>query len=237
MRKLLINLRWQFVALVLGWGCCVSSGCQSAGQLPVTKQGQPSYDKAFVVYEMDALQRPLPLTENAGQTSGPDALPPLLTESTHWVRAALSIQYPHPNGQLDLARATLRLSTLPEDEVRAVDQAGQHLGVDLLATKAFESSRSPAESSRDDELWVLDLPRQQLDLLLADLQHEGFFLPQSRAQLGTKLEVQVDHSRLRKEWSPEPRLDQFVLRVYREGQLSGLVSRFDVPDVTHLAGR
>jgi len=178
----------------------------------------------MVVYELDGLQRPLPLSEVVPVTATQDGFPQMLSESAAWARATLTIQYPHPTGQADFARATLRLSSLRDSEFQALDRAGEKMGVDLLATKAFQASVLSTQPTRDDELWILDLPRQQLDLLLTDLQQQGFFQSQSRNQLGTRLSVELDQHKLKKDWSPEPRLDQFMMRVYREGQLSGLLS-------------
>lgn len=219
--------------------CCLE-GCQLPDRLAASKTGAPQYERANIVYELDGTQRPLPL---AGSEIKPAAFeseeesPPTATE---WAGATLSIQYPHPDGMADTARATLRLSAEPQPHsLSAGAQARRWLGWNKsLSANANSESSGPHPPTRDDEIWVLDIPKPQLDLLLTELQGNGFFQAQTRAESGTKLDVQLNWGRVQKEWSAEPRLDHFMARVYREGRLGGLVAKDSAPDHTNvLAGR
>jgi hypothetical protein len=222
--------------------CAMSVGCQMPNRLKLTKSGAPQYQRASIVYRLDGELRPLPLADSEIKPiSFDDAVsaPPLTSKPTSdWSAATLSVQFPHPDGTPELARATLRLSAAPlATSGLAISQASRWLG----KGRAIEPSvlgdlhKSP---QRDDEIWILDLPKQELDLLVADLKKSGFFQAQTRNETGTNLDVQLDSSRMNKEWSAEPRLDQFISRVYVEGRLGGLVA-CDTPDghTGALAGR
>ncbi|MDB5334758.1 MAG: hypothetical protein JWN70_377 [Planctomycetaceae bacterium] len=200
-------------------------GCRGgASSLSASKSGTPQYERANIVYDLDGSQRPLPLTNSEVKAVAFDADPEKPPPAPEWAEATLSIQYPHPDGTTDTARATLRLCAEPRhDSPSAVAQARRWLGWSGGSETADGSATKTPR--RDDEIWVLDIPKQQLDLLLTDLQGNGFFQAQTRAESGTKLDVQLNWGRVQKEWSAEPRLDHFMARVYREGRLGGLVAK------------
>lgn len=205
-----------------------ASGCQLPSRIKLTKTGSPQYDRANIVYRLDGGLRPLPLTDaEIKAVSFEDAVsakPSVTAVNSEWSTATLSVQYPHPDGTPDLARATLRLSAVPAGESGySISHASRWLGR-AQATEPSLNGDPAKPPLRDDEIWVLDLPRQELDLLVTDLQKNGFFQAQTRAETGTNLDVRLDYGRVNKQWSAEPRLDQFISRVYQEGQLGGLVA-------------
>lgn len=218
------SLRWCATVLWLG---CSLVGCQLPARLSARNAANPQYERANIVYELDGAQRPLPLTDPEVKAAAFLAEDEVSAAAPEWAGATLSLQYPHPDGVTDTARATLRLSAEPlRNSPSALAQATRWLGWN----RSGEPSHSPVAADskqpvRDDEIWVLDLPKQQLDLLLTDLQQSGFFQAQTRSQAGTKLDVQLNGGRVQKEWSAEPRLDHFMSRVYKEGRLEGLVAR------------
>ena len=202
-------------------------GCRLPTPISASKSGTPQYERANIIYELDAAQRPLPLTSSQVKSVAFDAEPETPPPDPEWAGATLAIQYPHPDSTADTARATLRLSAEPrQDSPSAVAQARRWLGWNAPA-ETTDGSVSAASKAprRDDEIWVLDIPKQQLDLLLTELQGNGFFQAQTRAESGTKLDVQLNWGRVQKQWSAEPRLDHFMARVYREGRLGGLVAK------------
>ena len=195
------RLLWSLALLVLG----TSIGCKLPARFARTDSGALKYERANIVYEVNGKQRPLPLGSASIKPVGYDHPEPASQNGEiNWAAAKLSIQYPHPDGNRDLARAILRLSGKP--------------------ASATDAKPAKSEAVADDEIWVLDFPRQQLDLLLSDLAGSGFFEEQQRQEPGTHLDVQVDWGRTRKTWTAEPRLDHFVSRVYNEGRLGGFVA-------------
>lgn len=222
------SARW--CAVVLGL-TCVLAGCRIPSQLTAGSSSTPQYERANIVYDLDGAQRPLPLTDSEIKPVSFTGTPDTLTPGPQWAGATLSLQYPHPEGLTDTARATLRLSSEPRrDSLSTLAQASRWLGWSRSDEQPAATEGSASKPTlRDDEIWVLDIPRQQLDLLLTDLQQNGFFQAQTRSQSGTRLDVQLNWGRVQKEWSSEPRLDHFVSRVYREGRLEGLVARNSDP--------
>ncbi len=218
------SVRWCGAIL---WLVCVLAGCRIPNQLTAGNSATPQYEKANIVYELDGAQRPLPLTDAEIKPAAFTETPDVAAVAPEWAGATLTLQYPHPDGQEDTARATLRLSAEPlRNSPTALAAATRWLGWNRTAEQpAATGDAAPRQPLRDDEIWVLDVPKQQLDLLLTDLQQSGFFQAQTRSQTGTKLDVQLNWGRVQKEWSSEPRLDHFMSRVYREGHLKGLVAR------------
>ncbi len=134
-----------------------------------------------------------------------------------WKTAQLSIQYPHPDSMLGMAQATLRLSAQAPALEPNADPALQFAGP---KPRACPVSRNFC----NDELWVMDLPKAELDQLLTTLSGEGFFDDSALASAGPHLDVSINRMHTAKTWSRTPRLDQFVSRVYAEGRLRGFLS-------------
>jgi hypothetical protein len=147
-----------------------------------------------------------------------------------WKTARLKVEYPHPDAPRDMARATLVLSRgeLPAPAQPTIGQriAGQFNRLTSQGPKpeCRSSGICATSSGPDDEIWVLDFPKQQLVLLLAELENTGFFASQSRPGGEAELAVLVDRDKTAKPWTPEPRLDDLVTRVFREGMLEGFMT-------------
>jgi len=215
---------WMFVMLAALVGCRTPS--------VATESGIPDYEHLQLVYDVNSQFRSLPLTSQfvtglQGESSLADELgldeksvAETPSQSEGWKGVRLQIDYPHPDGFPGLARATLRLTTRPEPVYSPIDG------------RPFQIQEAPLEldtlSARacDDELWTLDIPRQQLNALVAELNSNGFFRSQLRPEVGTRLAVQIDgHSPVERNWTPEPQLDEVVHRVHTAGHLRGFVSR------------
>ena len=107
-----------------------------------------------------------------------------------WSTTSLVLLYPIPDGDAKLARATLQLERTDPDK----------------------QNSNPHRATLE-----LDFPKQQLDLLLFDLAHSGFFERQTRPAADVQLQVEIDRGRTAKQWTREPRLDDFIDRVLQEG--------------------
>ena len=223
--------RRQFVpfgALVCLLGCWLTAGCRVPTRIGVTETGAPSYDRATVVYELNGFQRPLPLTPPVVSPVAYEPEQPLAADATpsNWACATLSIQYPHPEGNTELARAVLRLSARPGADKHTPPE--HVFGMNLLSNSKLSGASTEKDDADSqhvpgDELWVREFPKQQRGLRLSDLASGGFFQAQLRNDAGAHLDVQLDRGRTQKSWTSEPRLDHFIARVYREGRLGGFV--------------
>lgn len=215
-------------ALVLA--ALLLTGCRLPHRVGKTETGAPRYDRINLVYDMNARYRDLPLFDGRLQrvAFSNDSTPQV---PQRWKGARLSITYPHPEGASDTARATLRLSGA-DAQAAAQEKFAEakpgwmeklHEPADFFSRQEQAPDTSIA-ALHSDEVWVLDFPRSELDLLLADLAQSGFFETQVRETPGTHLDVRIDSGRTTKAWTPEPRFDDFVNRVYAEGRLSGFVA-------------
>lgn len=158
-------------------------------------------------------------------------------------QARLTIEYPHPEERLGYALATLEFHEEPlefrERNVvqRVIDAAIEQTRFETLMTRAdqssgqsshgageFDSSSVPAEKSATrnsskpaPRRIVLDIPRSQIDFLIMDLANSGFLDDQTRPMHSIHLDLRIDHSRIRKPWSREPRLDDIIHMVVEHG--------------------
>lgn len=209
--------------------CLLAAGCQLSHRVRQTDTGAADYRRCNIAYDLNARYRDLPLVDDTVQPASiGDAAPATM----RWKGARLTITYPHPDGTPSMARATLRLSGGDEPVLRPVSGTADaaptwmqrlHDPVELFADRP-EPPPATLTALHTDEIWILDIPRSEVDLLLADLSQSGFFSSQARPDRGTYVDVQVDAGRTQKTWTPDSRLDEFVHRVYGQGRLSGFVA-------------
>lgn len=205
------------------------AGCASPHVVAVDKTGAPKYRNVDIVYELASdreLQQQVEVRQVDSATNGANQETP--TPVRDWARTSLRVRYPHPDGRADMAQVTLRLSELPLplDPVEPTWRDRAVTRVRAIATGRSSTNEmmnaSHVDASRaGDEIRTIDLPRHQLDLLLTDLAYSGFFGDQQRPTGRARLSVRIDGGHNLGTWDPEPRLDEIVSRVFREGTLEG----------------
>ncbi len=199
-------------------------GCWFPHKVGVTETGAPRYQAVEIIYDIRGNHaalasdwfRPVGEMALAGATS--------TTDASRWKAADLRIQYPPPNAKPGLVRATLRLSHSPP-----FPDAGRASLTEIVRSKfsriTFQAPGiNDPSMSADDEVWVFDFSKQQLDLMLLDLARSGFFDDQRRPDGGVQLSVKIDRGETAKTWTAEPRLDDVIMRVYREGRIVGFAT-------------
>jgi hypothetical protein len=185
-----------------------TGGCAVPYKVAMNDTGAPQYQRVDISYRIPASHTALARGEEgvvgaSGQIG--------VSRSN----AALRIEYPHPQNKPEMVRATLRLSSKPPIAETQSFVGGLRSKISWLPGS---QSATKVSESIDDEVWVLDFPRQQLDLMLVDLAHSGFFDDQNRHEGTAFLSIDIDRGSVSKVWSPEARLDDVVLRVQREGR-------------------
>jgi hypothetical protein len=185
-----------------------AGGCAMSHKVAVNDSGAPQYQRVDISYRIPASHKAL--ARNVDQIVRASG-----ESEVSRSNADLRIEYPHPQNKPEMVRATLRLSRKP-----SIAQTQSFLGRLRSNISWLPGSDQPSEVSPsvDDEVWVLDFPRQQLDLMLVDLAHSGFFDDQKRHEGTAFLSINIDRGGVSKVWSPEARLDDVVLRVQREGR-------------------
>ncbi len=203
-------------------------GCAIPYQVKITQNGSPKYDKVDIQYQThssrDAFKPPeadqVELVDY--KTDGKNEKDP-----TQWTKSNLLIQYPHPEGKKGIALATLSMTQASfnslHEELNEEFQQGLKRSKDNDSSKTkshnSHSSKGNSSTSIKEEIWKWELPKEQLDLLILELSKSGFFDNQSRPIGETYLSIQIDKGNLAKKWTQEPRLEDFIKRIYENGSL------------------
>jgi hypothetical protein len=208
--------------LVVAWTAFLC-GCK-AGYLPpkVPYDSAASlYDRARVLYQVDAgkLQVPVSVARIEGQHVSYQQIPSSATSKSTLGR--LEIAYPHPRGLKGyaLARVTIQ-SRYPEaaplpsstDEVLAARIAETVAQVPLVGSAV-------APTAEVEETWEMDVPRAELDRVVAELNQRGFYERKSAATGPVGIETSIDGHNVKKSWDRVPELDALMVAVRSRGRL------------------
>ena len=217
----------QPVCLLLVAACLLPGGCAMRHTVAQTESGAPQYRNVRLVYRLSqtssrgtaSFSRTAPGLVDLGSSANEG----LADEVADWQSARLEILYPHPAGTEGMVRAVLQLShdaSIEEPELNPRPVRGRLR--QAAAILPFVEPRDPEAVDTPEgfeSVRILDIPKEQLDLLLVDLAGSGLFEEQQqRPDGGTTFDVTVDRGRTRKAWTPEPRLDDLVMRVWRDGR-------------------
>ncbi|MCG6156095.1 hypothetical protein [Rubinisphaera margarita] len=224
--------------IVLG-GLVQAVGCQHSrmtiGQIDETPgTSLAEYEDFSLSYETDTAPRsksliPGPIRTVSGSLiDGKPASDERFAEE-RWSRARFQLIYPHPSGNAEKGLARLiitRHSPMASNDDDSAFPLQRHVAGLLASARdtpgrllGFGESRTPPVS-HGEEIWELDLPKEEIDILLAELSHRGFFQKQERPRGEALVRVEIDNDRVSKRWTNEPRLEELMLQVYNEGRLS-----------------
>ena len=200
------------------------SGCHSAARRSADLLDAKTYEQVVIRYEVNGADR---------LTSNPDSqlavLPVSATSSCDGAvsHAALTITYPHPQFGFARAQVQLRLSEedpLPaEEENRLVAAISRQLDLHSLFGPGHDEAADSALPGSQDEIWALDISRDELTTILDDLATSVFFEDQTRSSDTAELSVKVDRQQSQKVWTAEPVLDELIRRVHINGNLAGFL--------------
>lgn len=192
-------------------------------EVRTTETGMPQYERIRIGYTLHNVETVL--TTGVVRSDDEDRQ----RAEGDFAAAHLQIDYPPPGGNAnDHAQVKLKLFRTPV--VARVEPTAER-GIGRLVDGLFTGKRDerlnvvPASSARPPdgspftpfEVRTLEVPRQELDLLLIDLANSGFFDRQQRPDGNVRLDVQIDRGRTVKRWTSQPRLNDFVTRIYRKG--------------------
>jgi len=203
-------------------------GCAIPYQVKVTQNGSPKYKVLDIQYQTHSSRESFKPTE-AEQVKLVDFDPEQkkVQDPTEWTKSNLKIQYPHPEGKEGIALATLSMTqasfnslyeNLNEEFQEGLKRSGNNDTSNQIS-RSIQSAKGINSSTIKEEIWKWELPKEQLDLLILDLSKSGFFDEQSRPKGETHLSIQIDKGNLAKSWTQEPRLEDFIKRIYEKGWL------------------
>lgn len=192
----------------------------SAEHVEIVYEAHPSNGAAFKPVEEKPSDRGIIPSSHVTETDSSDH---------QWAIAKLSIQYPHPDGRLNYARATVELkgvdcgnfcdrkSLAAKHDDRVQDRKERW---NDRAVQWFYRWKPTSEEPPPGAVAVLDIPKAEIDILIEQLRKEGFF--ESRGETGgpAKVAVQQNRRKTTRNWTYEPALDDLVERVWSEGHVA-----------------
>lgn len=208
-------------------------GCRVTSQFVAQTQQTKDYQRLEIIYRAHPAAGPL-FSSNSVSAEPPTGIiqasaqipEPTPYHDMSWSKAELRIQIPHPSGKRDVAKVTLRFK--PVECCHACEE---------LSWRQRIEERVGLRKSRADEIkgrWFctaapvcqgetyaeMDLPKDELDVILAELEAHGYFAERGRsADSESQLEVRLNRRWTSKVWSYEPHLDALTTRVYEEGTI------------------
>ena len=180
-------------------------------------------DAASLTYRLDARRLNLPLTVMRidHQQVVYDQMPssPLSQSAT----GTLVVDYPHAEAPPGYARARViiasgnKLVQVAAPAEPAFKPGWHYNGVPL----GGNTPEPPKFVDRPEiqEVWLLDLPKAELDFALESLRRQNYFAPSTGVAGGAEISTRVAGREDKKPWAPVPELDMLMQRVRREGQL------------------
>lgn len=172
-------------------GICLS-GCRTPHRLEVSEKGAPQFKRFRAEYEFDEPRRTLGRafeTDPDSFVTGSGASVEPVSWQREWSVGRLTIQCPHPSGDANVARVVLSLER---------DDGGRR--------------------AADKEVRVLVVPRTQVELLIADLTHSGFFDERIGSDDGSNLTIEIDKGRVEQAWHHDARFLDFAYRAMTRGK-------------------
>ena len=164
------------------------AGCQTSHRVQVDERGAPKVQVVKIKYDV----QPNFLPQKPARVRLISDSDQFETEPVwSWETARLSIVYPATKEDTDVAMVTTRL---------------------------IQTKQETPKPRRRVLIKQLLIPKRDLDLLLFDLAHSGYFENRIQSTGDAHLDVVVDDGKESKAWNAEPRLNELIDRVYREGR-------------------
>ena len=231
LRSVLVSM-----ALVLPVALC---SCRVTPLSVTQSQHAHDYDRLEIIYQAHPATGPLFSSVSPPQPASPEIVQaaaeipdaPTMFQNMSWSRAELRIECPHPDGRTDYARVTVRFKPVEcGEECRRVswsEQVQRRVGLRqsrqaTFRERLFYESATPAQNG--ETYSELDLPKSELDAILAELNSHGFFAEHGRpSDAESQLEVRLNRRWTSKRWGYVPALDALTTRVCEEGTSRGAV--------------
>lgn len=207
------------------------ASCRVTSRAVARSQSTPEVDRLEIIYrahpEAGTLFSSVPRSSPSGIVQASAEVPAEVTpfHSMSWAKAELRIECPHPDGRADQARVTLHFAPVDCGEECAAKswahQMEERVGLRQVRRATFRERlflESPQANSTTQSFAELDLPKTELDRILAEITAHGYFAEQRQPiDSESMLEVRLNRRWTSKRWSFEPTLDALITRVYEQG--------------------
>lgn len=209
------------LCVLLGFVGCKASGYK--GPAIPYDSAAALYEQAQLTYVVDAskLQVPISVAQIEGQHVSYQQVPSAIQQGRTLGR--VEIEYPHPRGKSGyaLARVTIESKFASEGEKPSV------------ASRVPVVGQWIDPPTQVEEVWELDIPRSDLDRVVAQLNQVRYFDRDTKAPGPVSIEAKLDGRALNKSWERVPELDELMVAVRGHGHL---VAYQRTPTTSMLAG-
>ena len=205
--------------LVLLSGLCCFGGCAGTIDAPPPMDvARGDYRKVELNYELDAgrMSVPLALTRVEAQLVSHEqvASNPLPKRST----GKLIVRYPHPAGREGYAMAAVII----ESDVQRAPPSKTPGGIWwrwFAGSNRAKPADTPMLEKGIHETWVVDLPKAELDALVAELADPAPWGRRNESVDAARMTLTLDGKRYRLRGSDIPSLEQLMRDIRGRGQL------------------
>lgn len=215
--------RYLLVAAVILPACLTS--CRITSRHVADTQQTRKYERLEIIYQAHPASGPIFAAASdeivpASHVSA-DTLP---FQNMAWSKAELRIECPHPDGRPDVAHVTLRFRPVDcgqQCERRSWGENREERAETRQSRRSTRQQRwfyKPPAVTDNETVTELELPRSELEAILAELNSHDFFEDSGSANASeSQLEVRLNHRWTSRSWGYEPSLDALTSRVYHEG--------------------
>lgn len=203
------------------------TGCQWKGGVPVVSK-LPDIEPIEVSYRLENLARDLgqisEWSDFGVQASYSPADTPAELPADRPHAATLQIEYPHPERGADAALATMVVydGEVDFDSVPTEDggsKGSRRWWSRLWPGRSKEDTAAVAGAPMPTEILTLEIPRSQFELLISDLNRDQYSSDAGGTDKHASLEIRRNHKHVLQSSLSEPRLNEFMRRIYRDGDV------------------
>lgn len=143
-----------------------------------------------------------------------------------WAMAELRIDLPHPDGRTDVGRATVELkplscgercATKSLSEVRNDRQGERQSRYSMWVSRWFWRAKPMGTELPQNAVATLDLPRSEIERILAHLENQGHFRRGVEDQGPARLELLHNQRKISHACEYDAILDELVCQVWAQG--------------------
>lgn len=143
--------------------------------------------------------------------------PPRANPVPDFTLATLEIKHPHPAGGEDWALVTVVFES-SGDRAAAADLSSVW---NKIAGLPSDAQPDGVNGKRFREVWTTDIPRWQLEGVIAKLRQENFYKRVKVFDAHALVATEIAGDRFAKDFKEIPELDTLILRIRGQGQLVG----------------
>ncbi|MGE0607848.1 MAG: hypothetical protein AB7O62_12210 [Pirellulales bacterium] len=200
-----------FVACLIGTtGCSTMSAWRAVSSEPAG-----AFKKLRVTYRADSeqIKAACAAPPSEGQLVSYQEPATPLPDNTI---STLEIVYPHPNGVPGMALVQVKIEARGQTENPAQPSSS---AFKRFWNRTRDELPGLKGTGWTQERWVVDMPREDVERLVASLRSQGYFTKDKVATATTSLAATIDGTKTNKRWRQTRELDELITHVRTDGRL------------------